>query len=797
MMTINNLNFDDSEKSCECETTTVLGVNCLSFDNDQIVIAVTVDKVILNSFIQVELLNSNNEIIQNYQNFANLNQNIQNVNIDISNLTNVNGLNVRIKTQCSDGEYYCVRLKNDSDSDSDQDSNSVDSFQLFDKNSWENVVPQPYLGYLNQAADRWSQFIQYNSNYYQQIQMIIQDESDSDIDFPEEWNNSWNGLRLNSSVDFNLYNSNDSAVASCGIYYFIPFTTGVQMYPLSFVLNINDYYANSFTSEDWINILTHELGHALGIGIFWRSELVNFGAVPPIDNFLSGVAYNNSQSGYNNITNDIFNKVPLESVGGSGTVSSHWENDFRPSSAPGADGKNYPGLQNELMIGAVNPVSNGGMIISELSIKTLVDFGFEEVNPGSSEGVPNLNNAQSANIQNSLIKLNCNCSNHTQMKPLGSLPLLDSFETLNTDSDSNIDQQCDTFCIPKSEYDPDIHNILSEHDTLEDCQLHCQCLDSDSDSNSETLPPPASPICCLVPDQIVFPRPWLGYGKTTCFDNPGDLIVSRDTSDSNSDSECLENSLNDNTWTGTITLECAGEDEACPDVCSFDAEITITCNGNTLNGSLTAGGVTGTVTGLGDIIIEGEPPNQILKVRSIRLEYEDIPETDCGSDEYDPNCFCPIAFPCLPPPEEPPIIVIGPPKQPIININANNINIIENAINNFSNIEENNCDIANCNGEGEIEIDVELLSDADNPLSIVGNKIEVSASEGELITISRNKYLLKIQTNARAGETITIDIFASSPSLYVSASKQVTIDILPCCDDSDSYDFNNIVTTIP
>jgi hypothetical protein len=40
--------------------------------------------------------------------------------------------------------------------------------QLFDKSSWndnpEIVIPEPYLTALNQAADRWSEFIKFNSD---------------------------------------------------------------------------------------------------------------------------------------------------------------------------------------------------------------------------------------------------------------------------------------------------------------------------------------------------------------------------------------------------------------------------------------------------------------------------------------------------------------------------------------------------------------------------------------------------------------------------------------------------------
>lgn len=35
-------------------------------------------------------------------------------------------------------------------------------------------------------------------------------------------------------------------------------------------------------------------------------------------------------------------------------------------------------------------------------------------------------------------------------------------------------------CIPYSEYNPDIHEIVSGHDTLEECLLSCDCASSSS-----------------------------------------------------------------------------------------------------------------------------------------------------------------------------------------------------------------------------------------------------------------------------------------------------------------------------
>jgi hypothetical protein len=151
---------------------------------------------------------------------------------------------------------------------------------------------------------------------------------------------------------------------------------------ISFQLQINTFYLSTFSSADWINILTHELGHALGIGIFWNNSELS----PPIqNNFLDGSQYPLSQAAYNQITSSSRTKIPLETSGGIGTASSHWEDNLRIQ-----DSVTYFGLIDELMVGYYN----AGMRVklSQLSIKTLVQHGYEEINPGRSEGTPTINN---------------------------------------------------------------------------------------------------------------------------------------------------------------------------------------------------------------------------------------------------------------------------------------------------------------------------------------------------------------------------------------------------------------------
>ena len=290
---------------------------------------------------------------------------------------------------------------------------------LFDKSTFVGVVPQPYLGYLNQAVDRWSTYIKFNPAVFDAIKA-------------ETF--GWNGIKLQSYSQYN--DSSSGTIASCGPLYRYDIQKtgpGVQINTKTFTLSINTRFASAFASADWINVLTHELGHALGIGIFWRSTYQPIGAIPPQNDFLLGSGYALAQTGYNTIVSDSsLTKIPLEISGGGGTASAHWEDNLRPSSATGSLGKNYPGLVNELMVGYYDQGMDSK--ITKLSIGVLLDFGYHEVTPGANEGDPTIASlVSSPNFSTATssisgtnkpmrIKFNC-CENHPEVICAGTIVL--------------------------------------------------------------------------------------------------------------------------------------------------------------------------------------------------------------------------------------------------------------------------------------------------------------------------------------------------------------------------------------
>jgi len=232
---------------------------------------------------------------------------------------------------------------------------------LFDKSSWSDIsssIPD-LVDYLDSASDSWSNHIKYDTQVYN----IIKGS------YP-----SWNGLSLVNFVEVN--DSNAGYVAACGPVDIVDIINNdpnnIKYNSLTFQLYVNVYYYDNplfnLDENDWIGIITHELGHALGIGTLWT---------PFLDYWLDGSKYSLASSAYNTIigdTNNNRNKVPIEDAGASGTIQSHWENNSRLSSYPNSNSYNYPSCDFDIMIGFITvgdpkPISN-------LSKQVLIDMGY-------------------------------------------------------------------------------------------------------------------------------------------------------------------------------------------------------------------------------------------------------------------------------------------------------------------------------------------------------------------------------------------------------------------------------------
>lgn len=105
-----------------------------------------------------------------------------------------------------------------------------------------------------------------------------------------------------------------------------------------------------------VDVITHEMGHVLGIGTVWQRKgvLAGAGSLNPI---FVGLACRHEWHNIGGLGND----VPVENTGGGGTRDSHWRERQ---------------LRNELMTGWVSPAGTKNPL-SAITIGSLADLGYD------------------------------------------------------------------------------------------------------------------------------------------------------------------------------------------------------------------------------------------------------------------------------------------------------------------------------------------------------------------------------------------------------------------------------------
>lgn len=289
---------------------------------------------------------------------------------------------------------------------------------LFDRDSFNKAITwsgrngsDKILWALHGAADRWDNVItlirdyrhkdastanQYkNSARYMQLKEAwehryerIDNARHPDNRVGEENLPLWKGLLL-SRISFWHSSSNFIAQASPTS---IALTDDAQagepcrqrFLPTSFTLQVNSRLLNTYSENDWLEILTHQLGRALGFGSLWPQ---NFGpnkrnpwnSCSSVGGTGSGGAYNstdldgdffiNTSKAYNAAVNDGVERrlIPI-------TSTRDFLNTYRDDTAS-TDGLEYPGLSNDVMATPFRThVSNS--IISTVTIGNMIDLGY-------------------------------------------------------------------------------------------------------------------------------------------------------------------------------------------------------------------------------------------------------------------------------------------------------------------------------------------------------------------------------------------------------------------------------------
>jgi len=118
-----------------------------------------------------------------------------------------------------------------------------------------------------------------------------------------------------------------------------------------------------------LDVITHEMGHALGIGSIWTFKGLLHGAGTSNPTFTGA----NAKREYGALKHTGPTPVPVENTGGPGTADSHWrETVFR----------------NELMTGFVGKAGNP---LSRMTIASLQDLGYVvDMNAAEEYALPNL-----------------------------------------------------------------------------------------------------------------------------------------------------------------------------------------------------------------------------------------------------------------------------------------------------------------------------------------------------------------------------------------------------------------------
>ena len=225
-----------------------------------------------------------------------------------------------------------------------------------------------YTEAMGIAIDRWHELVRHTNTTWDYMQSQTNEPwTDGAVLKPSSV--VWPDGQIRGSIYFYTDNSSDviafaGAIDTMG---FLNDPKGNQLC-LTFAIGINERYANQ-SVEWWSAVMTHELGHALGINSVWGDGLVDS------DLTVDGSEYVHTLEGFNLHQAIQQNRIPLEKISDEIT-SGHWEDNARLG---------VPAFVNELMI-STSSSDHTYPKITSLSLGCLEDYGYDIV--GSPEANP-------------------------------------------------------------------------------------------------------------------------------------------------------------------------------------------------------------------------------------------------------------------------------------------------------------------------------------------------------------------------------------------------------------------------
>lgn len=269
-------------------------------------------------------------------------------------------------TGCQDRDLYgavacCLTTI---DPDTKKSKPCIPTSQLFDSASWQtrDDLPKEYKDALTAAAERWSKYIIFDGDMWEKI---------------INSNANWNGIAL-QTID--LMNPVRSQISCQPLN---PITLGDSINTTKFSLKIDPGLKDAGkTAEDLADMMTRELGHALGLGFYWDPQKT--ASAPPFltipagttvnanINFLDGSKYPNAHSAYREIT-EIMGILGVPILTSSNNLYFYYLNyNIQRGDNPAI---NFPGIPFEIMTISAESSHN----ITNLSIYTLMDFGYANI----------------------------------------------------------------------------------------------------------------------------------------------------------------------------------------------------------------------------------------------------------------------------------------------------------------------------------------------------------------------------------------------------------------------------------